>query len=117
MGRVNIHGHTILTKLKISGKAFDSQIAWVRGYILALEDTLGDLETLLQSMRYGYGADARTALEAAVEQVTETLTQSRATLAALEQMEQNHIDHVQRPEETEDALQPTQARQDQAQAT
>lgn len=85
---MNIHSHTILTKLKIPSHAWDEQVAWVKGYILALEDVLGDLDTLLQSMQYGYSADARTALEAAVEQVNETLTQARATLERLKQMEQ-----------------------------
>lgn len=86
---MNIHGHTILTKLKVAQGAWDQQVAWVRGYILALEDILGDLETLLQSMQYGYDADARTALEAVEEKVNETHEQARATLATLERLEQD----------------------------
>lgn len=104
--RLSVGEHTVLTKLKVNSKVWDEQVAWVRGYILALEDVLGDLETLLQSMQYGYSADARTALEAAVEQVTETWTQVRATLKTLERMQEEAGD-----------LQPTQASADQAEAS
>lgn len=105
--RLSVGEHTVLTKLKVNSKVWDEQVAWVRGYILALEDVLGDLETLLQSMQYGYSFfDARTALEAAVEQVTETWTQARATLKTLERMQEEAGD-----------LQPTQASADQAEAS
>lgn len=87
---MNIHGHTILTKLKVAQGAWDQQVAFVRGYILALEDILGDLDGYWELTR----DEARL-----YHSINETLTQARATLATLEQMEQNHIDHVQRPEE------------------
>lgn len=103
---MNIHNHTILTKLKVSSKVWDEQAAWVRGYILALEDILGDLEREEGYQPMGGSTsqvDYRAGHELAVIRVwisvNNTLTQARATLATLEQMEQNHIDHVQRPEE------------------
>lgn len=85
---MDIHKHTILTKLGVGGRAWDSQMAWVKGYILALEDILGDLETLYRSRQYGYDAGPA-ALGAVEERVTETLTQARATLASLQKMEDN----------------------------
>lgn len=92
---INIHSHMILTKVKIPGPAWDQQMAWVRGYILALEDVLEDLEALYRSMQYGYDAGPA-ALGAAEEKVTETLTQARATLATMEKMEDEHLEAVQR---------------------
>lgn len=102
--RLSVGEHTVLTKLKVNSKVWDEQVAWVRGYILALEDVLGDLETQIQ--RYMGYEDGLGALEAAQEKVTETLTQARATLAALERMQEEAGD-----------LQPTQASADQAEAS
>ena len=68
---------------KVSPKILAETRSWVQGYILALEDVIKDLETLLQAMQYGYSSDARVALEAATEKVQESLTSARATLSTL----------------------------------
>lgn len=67
----------ILTQGKIPGHIWDQQFAWVKGYILALEDILGDVD-LMSYDKY--------TLDRVRETVTRTLTQARATLASLEQM-------------------------------
>lgn len=93
---MRLHNHKILTQGKIPGHMWDQQFAWVKGYILALEDVLGDLD---REQEYqptgGYTSqlDYRAGHELAVIRVkisvNNTLTQARATLAALEQMEDN----------------------------
>lgn len=79
---IHIHKHTILTKLKIPGPAWDQQMAWVRGYILALEDILDDLRDM--SMKPYPTAHIR-------EKVTETLESARRTLAAMQETEDEAI--------------------------
>lgn len=81
MSEVNIHSHTVLPRIKISGKAFDCQMAWVRGYILALDDLLKDLEQMKISTIYP--------VFHVKEKVTGTLEQAHATLTTLEQMEKD----------------------------
>lgn len=82
---MRLHNHKILTQGKIPGHMWDQQFAWVKGYILALEDVLGDLGKQVGTT--DWPEEAILALEIAQEKVTETLTQARATLATLEQME------------------------------
>ena len=68
-----------LANLTRNEHVWNELIAWTKGYILALEDTIKDVETLLQAMQYGYGADARTALEAVLEKVQDTLATAKET--------------------------------------
>lgn len=75
---MNIHNHTVLTKLKIPSKLWDEQVAWVRGYILALEDVIKDLRAYWELTH----DEARL-----YHSINETLTQARATLARMEEME------------------------------
>lgn len=85
---MNIHGHTILTKLKVSSKVWDEQAAFVRGYILALEDILGDVaEYRARVIRQRSLTDPYQAAYGIADMVHETWTQARATLVALEQIE------------------------------
>jgi len=82
---VKVHNHTILTKLKIPSPAWDAQFAWVRGYILALEDILGDLEQMSQdAAKVPY--DTYTIMTTRIR-VGDTLASAQSTLATLEQME------------------------------
>lgn len=81
---MKIHNHTILTQGKIPGHIWDQQFAWVKGYILALEDVLGDLGR--QVGITDWPESAILALDIAQEKVAETLTEARATLASMEEV-------------------------------
>lgn len=99
--------HSAWLTTPVSERAQGEQFAYVRGYILALEDILGDLEqNTPEKLPNTAASESHAFIEGWTwnlghvhDHVSLTLTQARATLAALEQMEQNHIDHVQRPEE------------------
>ena len=76
-----VGGHTVLTKLKIRSKVWNEQYAWVRGYILALEDMIKDIDV--------YARRSRIALEIRA-MVEESLKSARQTLKTLEEMEEQH---------------------------
>lgn len=99
---MKIHDHLIL-KIPPDTKIQDMHLAWVRGYILALEDILGDLAKEFEYQPTGGSTsqlDYRAGHELAVirirMEVTETWTQARATLTTLERMEDEQLEAVQR---------------------
>lgn len=83
--------HSAWLTTPVSERAQGEQFAYVRGYILALEDILGDLEKMIQG--YMGHEDGLGALGAAQEKVNETLASARQTLLVLEGMEHEQGEH------------------------
>lgn len=84
---MSIHNHKILTQGKIPGHIWDQQFAWVKGYILALEDVIKDVAEYRARVIMGRELDDPYQVAFGIQDmVTKTLLQARATLASLEQM-------------------------------
>lgn len=85
----NIHGHSILRPKRLNQRTWEYQVSWVKGYILALEDVIKDIDTL-DALQEGNGPEFYGALAMTHRRVTETLGQANATLEYLHQMKDEH---------------------------
>ena len=74
-------GHTLWKFIKNQGITDDPAISYVRGYILALEDVLSDLDTLSTEERQE--DDGFNAVESMTHTANESLASARRTLEAL----------------------------------